>query len=173
MFTGLIDAVFTTDSFLSLRVGDAARGPCRSRPHIDFEPSMPIEIIHRYSREDLSQPGQALCLRRQFRPHGHGGQARETRGEPNAIGIGTKKAPTYDGADFLTDGEYAQDVHAILADFERFFGPPTGPDGRLAGDGIGTGIAQLPARAPLTLRFINTLIDSLKQVYGVTNSTNH
>ncbi len=131
---------------------------------------MPIEIMHRYSRQDLrSNPEKLFVFGDNYARAGFGGQAREARGEPNAVGIATKKAPTYEDKDFLTDAEYVQNIHVIFADFKPVLAAlqqsrtVVWPE-----DGIGTGIAGLPARAPLTLRFIHTLIESLKTVYGVT-----
>ena len=34
-------------------------------------------------------------------------------------------------------------------------------------DGIGTGLARLPEKAPLTFKFIEDLVSSLKIAYGV------
>src|SRR5690606_36784745 len=95
------------------------------------------------------------------------GRAREARGEPNAVGIRTKKAPTYAPQDFLTDAEYTANVANSLEDF----GPVLAAlqQGRTVvwpGDGSGTGSARLPERAPLTLLVINTLIESLMEAYG-------
>jgi hypothetical protein len=131
---------------------------------------MPIEIMHRYSRCDLqANPEKFFVFGDNWARRGRGGQAREARGEPNAIGIRTKKAPTYEQHDFLTDTEYARNVTAIFEDFGLALAAlQRGETVVWPEDGIGTGIAALPARAPLTLRFIHTLIESLKQVYGVT-----
>jgi hypothetical protein len=131
---------------------------------------MPVEIIHRYSRQDLRDNlNKLFVFGDNFARRGLGGQAREARGEPNAVGIRTKKAPTYEPHDFLTDAEYGANVTAILADFAPVFEAlARGQVVVWPADGIGTGIAGLPARAPLTLRFIHTVIESLKEVHGVT-----
>ncbi len=133
---------------------------------------MPIEIMHRYSRQDLgTQPEKLFIFGDNNARIGFGGQAKEARGEPNAVGIRTKKAPTYADRDFLTDAEYAQNVTAIFEDFRPVFvALRHGTTVVWPADGIGTGIARLPIRAPLTLRFITTLIESLKEVYGTTES---
>lgn len=131
---------------------------------------MPIEIVHRYSRADLkANPEKLFIFGDNHARTGLGGQAREARGEVNAVGVRTKKAPTYEPADFLTDAEYALNVAHIFEDF----GPVLAAllQGKTVvwpADGIGTGIARLPELAPLTLLFITTLIDSLMKVYGVT-----
>jgi hypothetical protein len=131
---------------------------------------MPVETWHRYARAYLrANPDKLFVFGDNWARTGHGGQARESRGEPNAIGIRTKKAPTYEEQDFLTDAEYSVNVTKILADFELvFLALRQGKTVVWPADGIGTGIARLPARAPETLRFINTIIGSLKAVYGIT-----
>ena len=133
---------------------------------------MPIEIVHRYTREDLrAHPDKLFIFGDNNARSGFGGQAREARGESNAIGIRTKKAPTYEERDFLTDAEYAVNVAHIFEDFAPVLEAlRLGKTVVWPADGIGTGIAQLPSRAPETLRFITTLVDSLRRVYGVTIS---
>jgi hypothetical protein len=80
---------------------------------------------------------------------GLGGQAAEARGECNAIGIATKRAPSMDETAFL-----------IPEDYDEWFAIEKGTLRHLmemsrAGrtiiwplDGIGTGLAQLEKRAP-------------------------
>ena len=131
---------------------------------------MPIKVMQRYTREDLrAHPGWYFVFGDNWKRQGLGGQAAAARGEPNAVGVCTKKAPTYNEDDFLTDMEYCDNVTQIFNDLERvFFSLHSGGTVVWPADGIGTGIADLPNRAPETLKFINNLVDSLKAVYGVT-----
>lgn len=79
---------------------------------------------------------------------GRKGQA-VIRGERNAVGIPTKRAPSEEPTAYLTDADYAaiaERVSPILVHLRehierggRVFWPE---------DGIGTGLAELPARAP-------------------------
>lgn len=128
--------------------------------------------MHRYTSQNLrANPEKLFIFGDNFARRGLGGQAREARGEPNAVGVRTKKAPTYQPGDFLTDAEYPANVTAILEDFQPVFAAlQRGQAVVWPADGIGTGIARLPDLAPLTLQFITTLIESLKHVYGVTKS---
>ena len=100
---------------------------------------------------------------------GLGGQAKEMRGEPNAFGIVTKLAPTYDPKDFLKDTEENFDL--VLRDFQALFnlvekGTYNYGDGLsyrirslvIPEDGIGTGIANLKENAPLILKYINQVL---------------
>lgn len=133
---------------------------------------MPIKIVKRYTRKEIqANPNWFYVFGDNYAREGFGGQALAARGEPNAIGICTKKAPTYDPADFFTDHEYMHNISGIVNDFKRVFaylaldGVVVWPE-----DGIGTGIADLQNKAPHTLKFIENLVDSLKQIYGVVNA---
>lgn len=77
---------------------------------------------------------------------GYGGQAMEMRGEPNAVGIPTKWSPGMSPVDFFTDRDFDQARVAIDDAFHllrRHSGSIVWPE-----DGIGTGLAELPQRAP-------------------------
>ena len=90
---------------------------------------------------------------------GFGGQAKEMRGEPNAFGIVTKLAPTYNPDDFMKDTQENFDL--VAADFEHLFMElKRGNYDTLVvpADGIGTGIAKLKETAPLILLFINRML---------------
>ena len=93
---------------------------------------------------------------------GLGGQAKEMRGEPNAIGVRTKMTPTSGSNAFFSDDEYDQNCKMILADMIAAF------DKRDKGhmiviptDGLGTGLSELPERAPRTNEYVELLISRL------------
>lgn len=79
---------------------------------------------------------------------GMGGQAGAMRGEPNAIGVATKAAPGMSNGDFFRDDDAcARD--AVDADIDRVIAAHL--EGRtiyLPADGLGTGLSELPTRAP-------------------------
>ena len=80
---------------------------------------------------------------------GMGGQAYEMRGEPNAVGVATKRAPTHNVDDFFTDADYEEVIEIIEDDLEPVHEALA--DGRVViypMDGIGTGLSELPHRAP-------------------------
>jgi hypothetical protein len=80
---------------------------------------------------------------------GFGGQAKEMRGEPNAHGIRTKKAPTLDQSAYLTDVDYEIALRWLVEDFERpMHWLSKAKPIVIPLDGLGTGLAQLPTRAP-------------------------
>jgi len=90
---------------------------------------------------------------------GYGGQAKAMRGEPNAVGIPTKKKPTMDESSFFTDKEITNNVREIdnallkiwqiKPDFDFEYDTIVIPS-----DGIGTGLAELPQRAPETYKHL-------------------
>ena len=76
---------------------------------------------------------------------GYGGQAREMRGEYNTVGIPTKKSPT----EFLTDSDYGRAAPLIAAKFGIIKGHlQCGRAVVIPSAGVGTGLADLPNKAP-------------------------
>lgn len=105
---------------------------------------------------------------------GKGGQAKEMRGEPNAIGIRTKKAPTYEKHDFYFDWDYDANIAKISEDFERvrlLLGQ--GKTVIYPQDGVGTGRANLLLTAPKTLQFIQVVESELFEQYSVKEGEPH
>jgi hypothetical protein len=85
---------------------------------------------------------------------GMGGQAGAMRGEPNAIGVATKFAPGMGEADFYSAGNLRAIATVIddlclvgreLAKGRTVFVPR---------DGLGTGLSELPTRAPALANLI-------------------
>ena len=79
---------------------------------------------------------------------GYGGQAAAMRDEPNAIGVATKWFPGGGNNQFFVDGDRAaiqivdDDIdHVVAALLE-------GRDVYVPVDGLGTGLSELPNRAP-------------------------
>lgn len=95
---------------------------------------------------------------------GFGGQARELRGEPNAIGIPTKHRPAMDDAAFFTDGIFDDpDVMRVINDelgkLDRALA--AGQNVVLPRDGVGTGLSQLPQRAPRSHAYLERRLREL------------
>jgi hypothetical protein len=80
---------------------------------------------------------------------GLGGQAREMRGEPNAVGIPTKRAPSMLFEAFVTDEDFDAAKAAMMPAFDRLWVHAVA-GGKIVwpSDGIGTGLADLQKRAP-------------------------
>jgi len=96
---------------------------------------------------------------------GLGGQAKEMRGEDNAIGVATKKAPGMAETDFFADDAFDSNAESIRLDLRRARNHLT--NGGLVViplDGLGTGLSELPTRAPKTNASLEAQLASLAQV---------
>lgn len=112
-----------------------------------------IEIRERITRADLRAEKEKIFLfGDNLAGRGLGGQAREMRGEENAVGIPTKKAPDNNRASFFTDKEFAENKQTIDAVFRRI---PPDKIIVIPKAGIGTGLAQLAEKAPQTFAYLN------------------
>jgi hypothetical protein len=108
------------------------------------------------TRDDLrNHPETLYVFGDNVRGTGYGGQAAVMRGEPNAIGIVTKWLPSTREEAYFCDEDLehveafiAHSLH-VLEDHLRRGGDVVWPE-----DGIGTGRAQLPTRAPQIFAYI-------------------
>jgi hypothetical protein len=95
---------------------------------------------------------------------GLGGQAREMRGEPNTIGIATKWYPSMEEQDFFSDEKSVKmSIRIIFADLTKVTDALS--DGKtvyVPSAGLGTGLSQLPTRAPKLYK----LIKAFFTIYG-------
>lgn len=98
---------------------------------------------------------------------GMGGQAKEMRGEPNAVGVPTKWAPGTSDDDYFNPGDlydlkvsrrFAEEF-AVIAKFIEM-----GLDVCLPEAGVGTGLAKLEKRAPNILAFIDTFFCKMDEL---------
>jgi len=135
---------------------------------------MPLIYQDWITRADLQQhPDWLFCFGDNMQRRGLGGQAREMRGEPNAVGIPTKHSPDNGPDAFFCDDDLhfrRRDSHsqqppaaAIADSFARLV------DHLLAGGvvvvpsaGIGTGLADLPNRAPVFHKLISDALKDLE-----------
>lgn len=94
---------------------------------------------------------------------GLGGQAKEMRHEPNAVGIVTKWRPDMKDSSFFSDDQFEIIRPIILNDFSR---PKKhlslGGTVIIPSDGLGTGLARLDEVAPRCFAYLNELIKCLK-----------
>lgn len=102
---------------------------------------------------------------------GLGGQAREMRGEPNAVGIATKRSPSMNSDAFFSDS----DIHNVIVmgaikDSFRIleFHLLSGDVVVIPKNGVCGGLANLPVNAPLIDTFIKDSIERLVDIYGLT-----
>lgn len=76
---------------------------------------------------------------------GYGGQAAEMRGEPNALGIPTKRSPS----EYLSDTDFWDMDPIYRACFKKLYQAVNqGKKIVWPYDGIGTGLAQLETKSP-------------------------
>lgn len=116
-----------------------------------------IEVVRRYSRAEIrANPEKLFVFGDNLTGLGRGGQARECRGEPNAVGITTKFHPGNDPADFVYDHHLPTLRPMIQAQFRRLAEHLQG-GGTVVWpvDGVGTGLARLPETAPTVMAFID------------------
>lgn len=93
---------------------------------------------------------------------GFGGQAKEMRGEPNAVGVRTKRTPSNNEGEFFSDDDYDEVIAMIEEDLERvWWHIHLGGMVVIPYDGLGTGLSRLPEKAP---RIDAYLKDRLKQL---------
>lgn len=112
-----------------------------------------------------TQPGVLFVFGDNMRAAGFGGQAYSMRGEPNAVGIPTKWAPTTMEPYYFTDNDRFDPlvIQRLSEAYARLLlGLATGTDVVVPWDGVGTGRAQLPVRAPKLFKIINAGLDILE-----------
>lgn len=108
-----------------------------------------------------------------MRRYGSAGQAHAMRGKPNVIGVPTKHSPGMEDSDFFSDLDWGRRTGATVVRhrIEAAFGVlesilAAGHDVVIPAAGIGTGLAQLPTRAPLIHAAIEQRVADLEQRYG-------
>lgn len=123
---------------------------------------MPLEYQAWIVRKNLrDNPDKLYVFGDNFKRVGFGGQAAEMRGERNAFGIATKYSPSvYFGDEHLClmAREWAQDF-GYLIDWLLQGKTIVWPS-----NGIGTGLADLPNRAPQCWVVLSAFIDHLASV---------
>ena len=96
---------------------------------------------------------------------GLGGQAKAMRGEPNAVGIPTKISPSHAENAHFTDEDFDKALLPIDEAFDRLTEHvKSGGIIIWPADGIGTGLAGLPQRAPKIHNYILVRLSKLESV---------
>lgn len=113
-----------------------------------------IEYRNHITRQMLrDEPDKLFVFGDNMERRGLGGQAKEMRGEPNAVGIATKWRPTMDDDAFLSDDDKEQWAEASTGDILKvveFDGVVVWPTA-----GIGTGRARLLDKAPKIAKLLD------------------
>lgn len=92
---------------------------------------------------------------------GTGGQAKEMRGEPNCIGLATKRSPKYDHSAFFDDSDYDEIVDLIEQDFINIEEAAKTRNVYIPVNYPGSGLADLPNKAPKLWEYIKNRLDTL------------
>jgi hypothetical protein len=113
---------------------------------------MPLIYQKWISRDDLqANPEARYVFGDNTQRRGLGGQAKEMRGEPNAIGIVTKWYPDTPNAAFFRDDDFHIDIihQGVNDDLEMVMEAIEQKRTVIWPlDGIGTGLSRLPQNAP-------------------------
>lgn len=115
---------------------------------------MPIVYQDWITREDLrSNPDKVYVFGDNVERRGYGGQAKEMRGEPNAMGVATKHMPSMSTRAFFDDTIECQVI--VMQDLKKVQDAlDAGKTVVVPTDGIGTGLSRLHTTAPNLDRFI-------------------
>ena len=130
---------------------------------------MAVITQKRIYRDDLKQnPDVLYVFGDNTARAGMGGQAGEMRGEPNAVGVCTKAFPSMSEHSFWNDNNYEDNIKQIDADFRRVvLHLIVGGMVVLPAEGLGTGLSELPTRAPKTHTYLSEFIEVLLHRYPV------
>lgn len=130
---------------------------------------MPVLFQELIRREDLRAHPERLYLfgdNEARLGQGRGaGQAAECRGEPNAVGVATKKRPSMTPGSFWSDDDFERCAAIIDRDLERAFEhAKAGGMVVVPRSGIGTGRSELPSRAPRLMEHIRTRLREMMKL---------
>ncbi len=99
------------------------------------------------------------------RRSGMGGQAAEMRGESNAIGIRTKRAPGREDQDYWSDKQFDRNCVMIEEDLSRVKAHlRRGGTVVIPLDGIGTNRSEMEKRCPKTFHVLRQTLTSLDNI---------
>lgn len=131
-------------------------------PPTPIQASRCVERIKFISRDMVKKnPHKAFLFGDNLARRGMGGQAKEMRGEPNAIGVPTKYFPTMNDDAFFKDEDFEMNKAHIDEAFRKVqsFQSVVVP-----ADGIGTGLADLARRAPRTFSYLQEKMNNLWKI---------
>lgn len=118
-----------------------------------------IEYMKHITRDIVrANPEKIFLFGDNLLRRGYGGQAKEMRDEPNAIGIPTKKKPSSARGSFFTDNEFDYNIKVINKAFNMI---PEDCTVVIPLAGIGTGYAKLKEKAPLTFEYLKLRLEEM------------
>ena len=118
------------------------------------------------TREDLqNNPDDLFVFGDNLKRAGFGGQAKEMRGEPNAVGIPTKISPNMTEDAFLKQYHFGEWYSATRYDLYMLRGAMySGANVIWPMDGIGTGLANLKNNSPKIWKVIDEFRKELQAI---------
>lgn len=128
-----------------------------------------MAVVHQKMifRDDLRRnPDVLYVFGDNVRRVGMGGQAKEMRGERNAVGVATKYQPSMHPDAFFGDepAEVEAQNRIIDNDMKPLFEKvKAGGVVVIPLDGLGTGLSELPQRAPLTFDYLTQKLAALEK----------
>jgi hypothetical protein len=114
------------------------------------------ETVDRYTDADVkANPDKIYIFGDNTKRVGTGGQA-QIRNNPNAMGIATKLEPSNEPSAFMSDDQFEENKQIIDSDITKIISKAesTGKSLVFPADGFGTGLAQLPTKAPKTYDYL-------------------
>jgi hypothetical protein len=127
---------------------------------------MPLIVQEWIERKDLgANPERLYLFGDNESRRGHGGQAAACRGEPNAVGVATKRFASRASNAYWSDAEFDRAKAIIDADLAPAFDHlRRGGEVVYPAAGLGTGLSELQARAPNVFAYLQERIEALKTV---------
>jgi hypothetical protein len=127
---------------------------------------MPLIVQKWIERKDLrANPGRLYLFGDNESRRGHGGQAAACRGEPNAVGVATKRFASRASNAYWSDAELDRVKAIVDADLAPAFAHlRRGGEVVYPAAGLGTGLSELQARAPKVFAYLQQRIEELKAV---------
>lgn len=125
---------------------------------------MPVLRVDWITREQVraGYPDTLFVFGDNMQRRGLGGQAREMRGEINAVGIPTKWRPNNDDGAFFNDEDLLVATLVAHKAMDRLRAHlAAGGTVVIPADGVGTGRARLRTRAPRIAEMIDKLLSEL------------
>lgn len=116
--------------------------------------SLPVEIVTWYTNKIVKEnPNKIFVFGDNHMRVGSGGQA-QIRENSNAYGLATKLRPDHSAEGFMNDRDFELNKKIIDEDIKKI--KDTGKQIVFPKDGFGTGLAELPKRAPLTYAYLKS-----------------
>jgi hypothetical protein len=120
-----------------------------------------LEFRKRITREMVrAEPDKIFVFGDNLERRGLGGQAKEMRGEPNAVGIVTKRRPSWDDDAFFADRP--EEFRVLMRDLKLVASISQGKTIVWPEDGIGTGLANLEYQSPALFALINAFRNAMQ-----------